>query len=121
MEIQLSNEYRIVSDEFQFVVQSMKLIQASKMTKEENIGKEKWSDIGYFPKINQALKCVSNNILLANKDLDVIITKLNNLDIKIDEIKELLESTRIKGLLETKNIRMEMQIDKEFDEEMGEV
>ena len=107
MEIQLSNEYQIVTDGMQFIVQVKKAIQASRMTKEENIGKERWVDIGYFPKVNQALKHVSNHILLVNKDLDVIITKLNNLDIKIDEIKDLLESTRIKSTEEVEVIANE--------------
>ena len=100
MIINLSNEYKIVTDEFQFIVQRMSITQAGANTKEENIGKEVWKDLGYFPKINSALKFVAKNILLSNNDLDIIINKLNLLDIKIEEIRSLLENTRINELLE---------------------
>ena len=102
MDIKLSNEYRITSDGTQFIAQTMTVTKASKQTLEANIGKEKWTDIGYYTKMNQVLRCIANHIPLANKDLDVIITKLNLLDIKIDEIRELLENTRIKDLIDIK-------------------
>ena len=83
----------------EFVVQKMNIIVKGENTKDENVGKENWSSIGFFPKIDQALRCITKHILLVNDDLDVIVTKLNNIDIKIEEIRERLENTRITDLL----------------------
>lgn len=100
MEINLSSEYRIITDEFQFIVQRMSVTQPGINTKPENVGKEVWKDLGYFPKINSALKFVAKNILLVNNDLDIIVNKLNLLDIKIEAIRSQLENTRIAELLQ---------------------
>jgi len=88
----------------EFVVQKMNIIVKGENTKDENVGKENWVSIGYFPKINQAIRCVSKHILLVNDDLETIISKLNTIDIKIEEIRALLENKRIKELEESEEI-----------------
>jgi len=120
MEIQLTEEYRITSDSEQFIVQKMSIIQDGKFTKAENIGKPKWSDIGYFPKVNQALKFVSNNILLTNKDLDIIINKLNLLDIKIEAIRGQLENTRISELIKVMETSEQIEDEIEMEEYLND-
>ena len=104
MIIKLSNEYKIVTNTMEFVVQKMNIIVKGENTKEENVGKENWTSIGYFPKINQAIQCVSKHILLVNDDLDVIVNKLNEIDIKVEEIRHQLENTRVKDLIKQNKI-----------------
>ena len=114
MKINLTDTERIITDSMQFIVQAKRIVQASKSTKEENVGNEVWDNVGYFASINYALRYISKNIVLENDDFFVMIEKLNQLDIKIDEVKELLENTRIKELLEIKN----MPFDEEDTEEL---
>jgi len=104
MIIKLSNEYKIVTNNMEFVVQKMNIIAKGENTKEENVGKENWISIGYFPKINQAIQCVSKHILLVNDDLNIIVNKLNIIDLKIEKIRALLENTRVKELKESEEI-----------------
>jgi len=99
MIINLTDKERVITDSMQFIVQAKRIIQASKNTKAENVGNEEWGNVGYFPSINYALRYISKNIVLENDDFKVMVEKLNQLDIKIDEVKELLENMRVKDLL----------------------
>ncbi|CAG7840018.1 hypothetical protein CLOHAE12215_01434 [Clostridium haemolyticum] len=82
--------YKIVTDDKQFIVQKKKVIQAGRLTKEENIGKEYWEDFKYFTNLNFALKFIKKTILLDNDDLNIIMEKLNQLEDKIDEFTKKL-------------------------------
>ncbi|KGM93299.1 hypothetical protein IRP63_14385 (plasmid) [Clostridium botulinum] len=84
------NGYKIVTDDKQFIVQKKKVVQAGRLTKEENIGKEYWEDVGYFTNLNFALKFIKKTILLDNDDLKVIMDRLNQLEGKIDEFTQKL-------------------------------
>jgi len=95
MELQISKDLRIVSSDVEFILQKRKVVQAGQFTKEENIGKEVWESIGFHPSVNFALKQISKQIVLDNKDLPVIIEKLNELDNKIEEIRVQLTNSRI--------------------------
>ena len=110
MIIKLSNEYKITTNSMEFVVQKMNIIVKGENTKAENVGKENWMPIGYYPKINQAIQCVSKHILLVNDDLDIIVSKLNEVDIKVEEIREQLENTRVKELLK---VPVESEVDED--------
>ncbi|MCW6124741.1 hypothetical protein [Clostridium sporogenes] len=83
--------YRIKTDSRQFVVQKKKVVQAGRLTKEENIGKEYWEDEAYCTTFNFALKLLRKKILLDNDDLKVIVNKLNQLESKIDEFTKILK------------------------------
>jgi len=91
MIINLSSEYKIITDDMQFVVQKMNIIQKGKTTKDENVGKENWTNIGYFPKLNQSIQFVSKHILLTNDDLSTIIDKLNNIELQLKGMNTMLE------------------------------
>jgi len=69
----------------------MNIIQASKITKKENVGNENWTNIGYFPRLEQSIRLVSKHILLTNDDLSTIIDKLNNIEIQLKGIDTMLE------------------------------
>ncbi len=84
-------DYRVKTDNRQFVVQKRKVVQAGRFTKEENIGKEYWEDEAYCTTLNFALKLLRKKVLLDNDDLKVIINKLDELENKIDEFTSLLK------------------------------
>lgn len=89
MEINIG-DYLLVSNENNFIVQKKKIIQASKLTKPENVGKINWVDDGYFSNFDSALKYLSNRVLLDNDDLVIIKDKLDEIHSSIKEIKESL-------------------------------
>ena len=111
MEIQLSPEYQIITDSEQFIVQ--RFITTTKTVEDEIIVNTSWRTLGYYPQINQALRCISKNILLINKDLDVIVNKLNLLDIKIEEIRSRLENTRINDLVSVMEVSNSLEDESE--------
>ncbi|MDS1004435.1 hypothetical protein P9J83_13120 [Clostridium sporogenes] len=84
-------DYRVKTDSRQFVVQKRKVVQAGRLTKEENIGKEYWEDEAYCTTLNFALKLLRKKVLLDNDDLTVIINKLDELESKINEFTSLLK------------------------------
>ncbi|EDS77071.1 conserved hypothetical protein [Clostridium botulinum C str. Eklund] len=79
------DDYKIITDDKQFIVQKKRIVQAGRLTKKENIGKEYWSDIKYYSSLNSALKFIRKTVLLDNDDLKVIMDKLEQLEHKIDE------------------------------------
>ena len=89
-------DVRITTDEFQFVVQKLSIIQATKegskiKTKPENVGKSVWSNIAYCSTLNQALKHVGKKIVLENNDLEVIVEKLEELENTIAKFTGIFE------------------------------
>lgn len=94
MKINIGDEYRIRTDEYQFIVEKKGIVEAGRLTKEENIGKEKWSILGYYGDIDFALKSIARNVLISNDDINVIIDKLNLIQSEIKGIKNLLEVRR---------------------------
>lgn len=85
MKIDIGN-YRIISDERQFIIQSVGYVTESKVTKEENIGKEKTKNLAYYTSFKNALKYIANKIILDNDDIKIIMDKLNELERKIDDM-----------------------------------
>lgn len=84
-------DYMICTDERQFIVQQKKIVQDSKLTKKENIGKEYWEDIAYCPSLKYALKFLYKKVLLDNDDLTVILSKLDGIENKIKEFLKILK------------------------------
>jgi len=112
MIMQLGKEYQIVTNSNEFAAQ--RFITTTTTVENKTVTNTSWKTIGFYPQINQALRCVSKNILLMNDDLDVIINKLNLLDIRIEEIHSLLENTCVKDLV--KVIEASDQVKEEFEE-----
>lgn len=88
------NDYVISTDERQFIVYRKDIIKASRTTKAKNIGKEKLTPIGYFTHLDSALKCVPQSIIKSNKDLCVIIDKLNAIE---GDIKVLIKASKLRS------------------------
>lgn len=87
MKIDIGN-YRIISDERQFIIQSIGYVTESKVTKKENIGKEKTKNLAYYRSFKNVLKYLANKIVLDNDDTKIILDKLNELERKIDNMEE---------------------------------
>ncbi|EOU1110517.1 hypothetical protein ABVP48_001958 [Clostridium perfringens] len=79
-------DYRIISDERQFIIQSVGYVTESKVTKKENIGKEKTKNLAYYRSFKNVLKYLANKIVLDNDDTKIILDKLNELERKIDDM-----------------------------------
>lgn len=84
-------DYRIESDERQFVVQAKSIIKGGKLTKEENIGKEIFKIVAYMPTLQMCLKFIGNKIVLDNDDINTIKDKLDSLHKKISKLNKALE------------------------------
>lgn len=84
-------DYKIVTDERQFIVQAKKVIQEGRFTNPENVGKEYYEDIRYFNSLNSTLKFLAKRTVLVNNDLKVIQEKLAELQRKIDEFSKQLD------------------------------
>ena len=84
-------KFRIESDSLQFVVKRRKITQAGRMTLAANVGKISYEDIGYFTKIESALKCVGDQIVKDTPGLQDIIIELKNLQKEIAAMSALLQ------------------------------
>jgi hypothetical protein len=96
MIVTISDEYRIITDELQYIVQKSKVMKASRTTKAENVGKMKWHNVAYVQSLDYALRYIGKNITLINNDTKIIIDKLNNLYNKIDGLDATLKEKLIK-------------------------
>lgn len=83
-------DYKIESDSKCFILKGKRIVQESKLTKEENIGKEAWSILGYYTTVDSLLGAIPKQILLDNDDLKTIIQKLGLINLQIKEIKKVL-------------------------------
>lgn len=82
-------DYLIETDERQFIVKSKKVIEDGKLTKKENIGKERLQPIAYCTTIDSALKFVPQQVLKTSDDILVIIEKLEQIDRDIKALNKL--------------------------------
>jgi hypothetical protein len=95
MIIEIDKDYRIITDENQYIVQRAKITKASKQTKPENIGKPKWINIAYVSSITFALRFICKNITLLDNDTQSILAKLDNVYSRIDELDITLKNKLI--------------------------
>lgn len=59
---------------------SQKIVEDSKLTKKENLGKEYWQPIAYCTSFESALKFVPQQVLRSNHDILVIKDKLEQIE-----------------------------------------
>lgn len=85
------DNYKLRTDERQFIISKKRIVKAGHFTKEENIGKPVWEDIKYYTDVKFAFKFLGNSVLLDNDDITVIKEKLDLLTNKIDEFCKLLK------------------------------
>ena len=91
MVVEFKNGFRIVTDNFQFVVQKSKIIQAGAKTKECNIGSIVWDNICYCRELDFALKSIGNQLCLDIDGLQDIKKALNSLEKEIATFSDQLK------------------------------
>lgn len=79
-------DYLIETDERQFIVKAKKVVEESRFTKEENIGKEYYQPIAYCTTFNSALKFVPQQALRSNNEISIIIDKLKKIEADIEAL-----------------------------------
>lgn len=91
MKLQIG-DYLIEADSLQFIVKEKGVIQESRFTKAENVGKEKEKAIAYCTRFEDALKFIPQEVLRTNNDIFIITHKLNQIqaDIKALEHKPVI-------------------------------
>lgn len=84
-------DYKIESDDRQFIVLAKSIVKESKLTKEENVGKEVFKPVAYHSNFQSVLKFLSNKVLLDNDDINTIKDKLEQLHKEIARLNKALE------------------------------
>lgn len=84
-------DYKIETDERQFIVKAKSIVKESKMTKAENVGKEVWQTVAYFTRLDSTLKYLSQRCVSDNDELIVIKEKIDLIERDIKQIKQALE------------------------------
>lgn len=79
-------DYLIETDERQFIVKAKKVVEESRFTKEENIGKEYYQPIAYCTTFNSALKFVPQQALRSNNEISIIMDKLKKIEADIEAL-----------------------------------
>ena len=87
MRVEISN-YIIETDSLQFILKEKGIVQESRLTKAENVGKEKETTLGYYTKFEDALKAIPQEVLKSNDDINAIKDKLDQIKADIKQIKE---------------------------------
>lgn len=80
-------EYQITSDSMQFIVNKIGIVQESRLTKAENVGKETSRVVAYCSKFDEALRFIPNDVLKANDDISILIDKLSEIQADIKAIE----------------------------------
>ena len=83
-------DYRIESDERQFIIQAKSVVKEGRLTKEENVGKEVFKTVAYMPTLQMCLKFIANKIVLDNDDINTIKDKLDSLHKEISKLNKAL-------------------------------
>ena len=83
-------DYRIESDERQFIIQAKSVVKEGILTKEENVGKEVFKTVAYMPTLQMCLKFIGNKIVLDNDDINTIKEKLDGLHKEISKLNKAL-------------------------------
>ena len=79
--ILINDNIRIVTRDFNFVIETLTEVQDGFMTNPENVGSTKWVNNGYFSNLSTLLKALVRDFSLTNEEED----KVNNLYQNIDE------------------------------------
>jgi hypothetical protein len=80
--------YTIESDNLQFIVKEKGIVQESRLTKAENVGKEKEKVVAYCTKFEDALKFIPQQVLKTNDDVVIIMDMLRRIQADIKAITE---------------------------------
>lgn len=100
LNIRINENYRITSDNFNVILRKRKLVDPTKapnwqQRKAKGASPEitvKWEDVGYYPKIEQALEAVVDKTVLES-DAETIPQLLNEISQIRRQINEVLTRT----------------------------
>ena len=85
MRVEISN-YIIETDSLQFIIKEKGIVQEGRLTKAENVGKEKETTLGYYTKFEDVLKAIPQEVLKGNDDMNIIKDKLIEIKAVIEAI-----------------------------------
>lgn len=80
MKIELGKNWKIETDDMQFIVSQRSTIKEGRFTNPENVGKDKWEVEGYCSNITSCLNIINKKIVLQNDNLDDIMDKLADIE-----------------------------------------
>lgn len=86
--INLSDEYRIVTDPHNIILEQYMAIGAPKNKRKANPRKE-WKEIGYFSSIKNAFKAYVNLDLKEATSLEDLVIRISKFEKRVDELFEL--------------------------------
>jgi hypothetical protein len=102
LDIQIDNDYKIISDERNFTLQFRTIItgdnEKGKQPKPENIGQERWVDEGHYRTIRQLLEDYTRINTLKSKagsfeELFKVLDNIKKTIMKIKDINNLLDKS----------------------------
>lgn len=76
--------YKITTDSLQYIVKRKGTV---KDKESKNYGKETEVTIGYYSNLKSALYSIPQNIVRSNNDINLILTKIENIERIADQIK----------------------------------
>jgi hypothetical protein len=94
LEIKIDNDYRITSDERNFILQCKRIITGEnangKPVNPENIGKEVWEDEGFYRRIIYLIEdyCRIKTLKSNVKTFDELLSVLKNIQKTIDKLPD---------------------------------
>lgn len=105
LDIKIDNDYKIVSDEHNFILQCKRIITGNnikgKQAKPENIGKEIWDDDGYYRTIRQLLEDYARKKTLKSnaktfEELFKVLNEIKKIIMSIKDIDNLISNKETK-------------------------
>jgi hypothetical protein len=94
LEINIDNDYRIISDDRNFILQCKRIITGEntrgREVNPENIGKEVWEDEGYYKRISHLIEdyCRIKTLKSNAKTFDELLNVLKEIQKKIDKLPD---------------------------------
>lgn len=80
--------YLIESDSMQFIVKESRIAGTGDDVKEENRGKEYWTNPKYIVKFCDVIKYITDQVLRTNDDMDEILDRLEQINLSISALEK---------------------------------
>lgn len=113
----IDEDWSAVGKKMHFIVTQRSTIIEHRFTKQENVGKDKFTTYGHLPQVNLILKAVLNekiiNLASSSEEFDI-----DDIDVTVDYFIENLENLTIKELNEGEYIE---ENDEDIDEDIDEI
>ena len=111
--LRIEDDLQIVSDPTSWTLQRRSVVQDSDKAKVDNIGKERWNDVGYYTSLTNAFKALVDLRIKPAHGVNGVVKKLDELHELIENIvPHLAVDLRAFELLQTENEELHSHIDK---------